>query len=302
MLQCLAGVRISTAALVAFLVLIVGFKPAFAKESFLFGQGARATFAPLKLSPEESWNRDYWYGTLKSYRDQGFHLIPKTFGSDQPTELRILIKDRKFMSADSVKFVETLSKEKANLMRLYGLSNREYNRLAAMSFGILGRETHFGTNFKYYMKERAQPLIWLKKAWDEQTLTPELNSRGLTQIKKIPDRIMDFYGIKNAKQLREPDIAAVATVGFLAQSLAYTKHRANLKDLDFINDENIYDYVFYVYFGSLRQLVKPEFNAQGKQINETATPETNVYMNSVKTYLKGLVLLESDRKLVVQAE
>ncbi|RYZ65818.1 MAG: hypothetical protein EOP05_20065 [Proteobacteria bacterium] len=164
-----------------------------------------------------------------------------------------------------------------------------------MSFGILGRETEFGTNFKYYVKERSQPLIWLKKAWDEKTLHPELNSRGLTQIKKIPAKIVGFYCVTSSKQLRDPGVAAVSTLGFLAESLAYAKRRVVVKQLNYVDEENIYDYVFYVYFGSLRQLVKPVYDASGKQLNETATPERNVYLQDVKRYVKGLVMLEHTR-------
>jgi hypothetical protein len=294
-LQAFWLVVLSRFASLAFILLILLARPVLAAESYLFGTGARSAFAPVKLSPEEQWNKRFWYGSLKLYGAQDFREISNHFGREEDSELRILVKNRSLMTLQSIEFVSTLSKEKAVLMKLYGLTNREYNRLAAMSFGILGRETEFGSNFKYYVKENVQPLIWMMKALEDHTLHPEKNSRGLTQIKTIPEKILEAYCIRKPRELRDPRKAAVATLGFLAESLDFVKHRSRSRHLTYINDDNIFDYVFYVYFGSLRQLANPKFDALGRQVNETATPERNLYLQTVKGYLQGLVLLEAPR-------
>ena len=264
-------------------------------NAFLFEGGPKQVFAPWRLAPSEQWNETYWYGALRKAANQGFKLLSNEFGHEAPSELRIMIKDRKMLTADSAKYVEALEKEKGNLMDLYNLSNREYNQLAVIAFAILGRETEFGTNFMYYVKERLQLGVTLKKAFDDWTLKPEKNSRGLTQIKTIPEGIEIMYCLKGPRDLRNPKVAAVATLGFLAESLQYMKHRARAQNLWYVNDSNIFDHTLYVYFGSLRQLTNPRYDALGRQVNEVATPEHNLYLLRVKEILKGLVVLESGR-------
>lgn len=263
--------------------------------SFLFGNGPRDTFASLRLTPDQEWQKESWYKKLRTSANEGYRVFSTVYGYEAPSDLRILIQDRSMLTIDSAKYVRALESEKANLMALYRLSNREYNQLAAISFGILGRESEFGTNFMYYVKERLQTAVTLKKAYDNWTLDPEKNSRGLTQIKTIPPKIAEFYCIKATKDLRNPKIAAVATMGFLAESLEYMRYRARVKKLSYVNESNVFDYMLYIYFGSLSQLVNPIHDAKGCQINKVATPDHNLYILRVKELVKGLVMLEAPR-------
>lgn len=259
---------------------------AHASPSFLFGDGAHKTFGSVAVTNSISYAGEL----TDAYRDD-FIEISDEFGEERATPLKILIKDTWSKTDEAIEFVEALSTEKAKLMLLYRLSNRDYNRLAAMAFGILGRETRFGQSAKYVLKEQNQLAILMMKRlwywrWDMK------NSRGLTQIKTVPAKIAKAYCIKNPRQLRKARLAAVATVGFLAESLAYTKYRALKLRLSYIDAENVYDYASYVYFGSLGQLVEPIYDSHGKQLNKTATPSENRYLQHMREHISGLSFLE----------
>ena len=216
------------------------------------------------------------------------------------------------------KFLKTLEKEKANLINLYGLDNDEYNELAIYAFGILGNESAFGDNFRYEVKETFPWGVAYLKGWKRGVIDPALkdlkkeegtwegiksgistyfkemmefnvelfsgkvdgssNSRGPTQIKKIPHEIKGFYNFKK-KDLKKPENAAVATLGFLAQSLRELKIKAK-KNPD-ITKDNLMDYLHYIYMGSSHEI-----------INQTATPEKNIYLRQLKAYVKGLELTQ----------
>lgn len=339
-----------------------------ASDSYLFGRSTREGLGDPAQSKSDRYNRQNW-----EIFGEGFRPLTQDYGSAQPTPLRILIKDDIIASPITNTFVTTLSQEKPNLMRLYKLTNQEYNRLATIAFGIMGKETKFGTSLKYAFKEANQapfhtsipvlpqlppvPLtlpspirmskLAKKKLGDAGAAVANLdaskfiaidtwqvaaNSRGLTQIKAIPQAISRFYCV-NVNQLDNPRLAAIATLGFLAESLRITKNRVRNQNLSYVNSENIWDYVLYVYFGSIRQLTEPQFGlrrvqvnpiaAQSSidqistylrwvyyggqepnflpkfrieyvQINETATPNRNMYIQAVKQYIRALALFESE--------
>lgn len=355
--------------------LVLGVSLAQAQASYLFGVSPVEGFGPLS-----SGQSLRYVNTIRNVTSVGFRPLLESYGSQAPSDLRIVIKDDEIFSKLAQQFVGTLSFQKANLMKIYRLSNQDYNRLAAIAFGILGKETKFGTSFKYRWKEDHQgpvsvdldvpipgfpagpfkvhvgsipsPIYLSKIARMKQRdldaaitsgdiqklLNPEKttvrgNSRGLTQIKNVPDPIEQYYCV-NEDQLTDARVAAVATLGFLADSLKITRSFARVRHLDYINSENIYDYVLYVYFGSSRQLANPKFGYKtvlsrpdqtnfgfyagrmyerarsylsGKdakspdrtiwtQVNETATPDKNVYVQSVKQYIRALAMFENSRQ------
>jgi hypothetical protein len=93
--------------------------------------------------------------------------------------------------------------------------------------------------------------------------------------------------------LNDPRITAIATVGFLAESLRILKNRVRNRDLQYVTQDNLFDYVLYVYFGSMRQLTNPviDYNT-GEVVNETATPSRNLYVQTVHKYMRALAFFE----------
>ena len=56
------------------------------------------------------------------------------------------------------RYIESLNKNKAAIMKKYDLSNKEYDDLAGITMGVLGRESEFGTDIKYDSIKRRFPL------------------------------------------------------------------------------------------------------------------------------------------------
>ena len=284
-----------------------------ARESFLFDGSAEQTFGGFATTNDSRYSKD----ALASMH-QGWRPLRSTLGGELPTPLKIFVKDDSIDSQLTRAYVETLSSEKSTLMNIYGLSNVEYNKLAAIAFGILGRETKFGTSLKYQWKERHQTEIWgfklaKKKFGDSiaaiqsinlsrpldpwrffgvKTWSVAPNSRGLTQIKAVPESVVRYYCIDESK-LNDPRMTAITTVGFLAESLRILKNRVRNRDLMYVTNENLFDYVLYVYFGSMRQLVNPLLDfSTGQLANEFATPDRNLYIQTVRRYMRALAFYE----------
>ncbi|MGZ3787856.1 MAG: hypothetical protein ACXVLQ_05000 [Bacteriovorax sp.] len=236
-----------------------------------------------------------------------------------PKNIEIEITNPHYKTEDSAQFVNALEEEKPKLMKLYHLSNQEYNQLAAYAFGVMGNESKMGNSLKYKVKEKFPLGVAYMKEWkrnvinkaeqdyedgknaggllngvkkgtasyiehlqkmDEKIftgkLTTESNSRGPTQIKRIPKLISENYGIKN-EELADPKKAAVATLGFLADSLEIVKHKEASNPN--INAKNRLDYIHYIYNGSSRRID-----------DGTATPEHNIYLRNLKKYQEGVTI------------
>lgn len=262
---------------------------------------------------------------------KGYRPLTTDYGADQPTALRILIKDDSIASPLTQAYVDTLSREKRSLMQIYGLSDRDYDRLAAIAFGILGRETKFGTSFKYKVKEDTRHMKLYVYPYGSDVVPPAVDasavevdlppavdvaklasraihnvrlaiwnldprrylmssdawtlpddSRGLTQIKSLPGSIVHYY-CANVDELNDPKITAIATVGFLADSLRVLRAHVRNSGLTYVNEKNLFDYVLYIYFGSISKLTNP----QG------ATPERNIYVQTVRQYMHALAMFEN---------
>lgn len=181
-------------------------------------------------------------------------------------------------------FIRALETKREELIRLYNADPQEYNLLAAMAVGILGRESEFFESPRYRVKENAQWAIYLIKVveiyLDGSDRDPELNSRGPTQIKIVPEKIANAYKIE-ASDLYIPENAAVATMGYLIEALAELKRRVTLNHLSFVTPDSYADYLPYIYFGSKRQL-----------LNGTATPERNIYIRDMRKYMTWIELYE----------
>lgn len=234
-----------------------------------------------------------------------YNLTPRN-GEAYPTKFEIT--DPNFQTPFAKEFLAALEKEKPKLMEIYGLDNDEFNELALLAFGILGQESQFGDHWRYKVKEtfpggvaylknykrifgefkedRKEEGFWsavgdlLSDSWSNEIdfitgdLSLDQNSRGPTQIKKVPELISKNYGITK-EQLKEPENAAIATVGFLAQSLEELKAKEKFHPA--INGKNRFDYLHYIYMGKSREI-----------INGTATPERNIYYQNVRRFSRSL--------------
>lgn len=190
-------------------------------------------------------------------------------------KLQSVIVDQRYRTPEAVKFVSTLDEEKQTLMKLYNLENDDYNQLAKMAFGIMGNESSFGQSVRYKIKESFPLLVSLAKG---ELFDTSRNSRGPTQIKKIPQLISEHYQFEK-DQLKLPQNAAVATMGFLAEALV--ELRAKERFHPEITPENRFDYLHYLYMGRHSEIT------QG-----TATPELNIYLRQMKQYALSLEQFE----------
>lgn len=209
-------------------------------------------------------------------------------------------------------FLETLSKEKATILNLYAneTNSQEYNLLAHMAVGILGQESRFFHHYRYLIKRNAQwaiteakiakKIISQNRNPEKQHLSPVeaaksllrtddaiidtddvvANSKGPTQIKDVPDRIAQHYNFTE-KDLWNPKNAAVATMGYLIMALKELRQTAANRNMTYINDSTIVDYLPYKYFGGNKKL-----------LDRTATPDKNIYINNMKRFMQKVRVSE----------
>lgn len=255
-------------------------------------------------------NNDLSFTTYQKL-DNYFHynFTPR---QEEAKATKFTIEKPEFDTPFAREFLKALESEKAKIMGLYGLDNDEYNELAILSFGILGQESQFGSHWRYHIKEnfpggiaylknykqifnnfgndRERDGFWtaigglIQDSWRNEIdfLTGDLslnrNSRGPTQIKNVPDLIEENYPI-NKNNLKEPKNAALATIGFLAQSLEELKAKEKFHPA--INSKNRFDYLHYIYMGLPSEI-----------INATATPDQNIYYRNVLHYSSSLKIWE----------
>ncbi|MBP9679892.1 MAG: hypothetical protein KBD76_00690 [Bacteriovorax sp.] len=147
-------------------------------------------------------------------------------------------------------FMQSLEDEKENLMKLYNMDSDTYNQLARFSYGVLAVETKFGESKKYRIKEALPVVVSIAKG---NGLDQAQNSQGPTQIKNIPQKIVDFYHLEKS-DLHDPKNAAVATLGFAFEILQDLKRISNLHSG--INNQNLYDFLYKIYQGKRKEITK----------------------------------------------
>lgn len=220
----------------------------------------------------------YYYDTKKS------NALP----------ISIKIVNKEGNTEKSQTFVKALETEKEKLMRMYALSNDEYNDLAMLAYGILGNESDFGRSTKLKIKENAQFAVItarLIKTGDRDVASN--TSRGLTQIKYLPDGIFskEYPEIKK-ENLTNPRNAAVATVAYLALAAKQMKKIAQDNKEDAaklrITRENMMDYMGYLYQGGRGKLSTADKSKQ-------ATPEFNGYYRNLKLHMSYIELRQATK-------
>lgn len=238
----------------------------------------------ILVSGTLSWGQDAVFSSEKAAVLEANDYHPWTWKTSDCVDCPIyfLTGNEQLESEDVRVFIHTLEARKGEIIRLYRIHGQEYNLLAHMAVGILGRESQFFTSRRYRLKETFPGLVRVAKAFKAYMDGSKagLSSRGPTQIKTVPGKIAEFYGV-TPDSLYKPENAAVATVGFLVEILQELKRRVVVNDLEFVNDTNYVDYLPYLYFGSHRMLI------QGK-----ATPERNIYVQDMKKYMSWVLLYE----------
>ncbi|CAE79050.1 hypothetical protein predicted by Glimmer/Critica [Bdellovibrio bacteriovorus HD100] len=162
-------------------------------------------------------------------------------------------------------YAQALQDEKTTLMGLLNIEDDEYNMLAEFAFGVMSPETNFGKNWKYRLKELAPVAIALLKG---NGLDTDENSRGPTQIKRIPQVIIEKYKMEKS-DLKDPKSAAIATLAFSADLLKDLRNVA-WQHPDII-EENLQDYLYYLYQGRRWEIR-----------DATATPDKNASIKKIK--------------------
>lgn len=206
------------------------------------------------------------------------------------------VENRSELESSEVKaFLRALETQKPQLLSLYGVHGQEYNLLAHMAVGILGRESAFFESTRYQLKEMFPGVVKAFKvvkayvaAARGQSFKVSSNSRGPTQIKRIPDKIIQAYAI-TTDDLGIPENAAVATMGYLIEALQEMKRRIEAGQLTYIQPQNYVDYLPYLYFGSGRTLV-----------TRVAEPHRNLYVRAMKSYMSWVQVYESTEPAPVQ--
>ncbi len=190
-------------------------------------------------------------------------------------KVRSVITNRNYQTKTAVTFMGEIDKRKKELIKMYSLTNHEYNELSKLAFGILGNESQFGNSKKYWLKEAVPFVVSIAKG---NRFNTSSNSRGPTQIKTVPRKIARKYGVTKSN-LEDPKKAAVATMGFLAEALSELKSKE--KHHPKINSDNRFDYIHYIYMGKSSEITKA-----------TATPYKNIYFKQILKYNRGLEVFE----------
>lgn len=236
------------------------------------------------------------FTTYDKKNDYGvFNYSPRqSYNSD----IHFVINNKKLETPLVKGFAQTLETEKEEIRKLYNLTDKEYNDLAQMALGVMGNESQFGESKRYKAKTvlgeenvaalrtirdnmkngEITPLnfsyLKIRQVLKEDTPDTNLNAAGPTQIKKIPEKIKEHYNIEKLN-LKDPKWSAVATMGFLAESLEQLKSQEkvfNAKNAKIkITKENRLDYLPYIYMGKTREILEG-----------TATPDKNIYIQNLK--------------------
>lgn len=251
---------------------------------------AAALFAGLLLSAQLGWAQAYMQPTtreglneLRQSLFQGGYKSWSWMQSDCMDCNIVFLSERPELHTPKVQaFIRALENSKSEIVAMYHSDPQEYNLLAQMAIGILGRESKFFESRRYRIKEDYPTLVSVVKAVQAYLngRSASASSRGPTQIKVVPERIENRYGI-TPDNLWVPENAARATMGFLIEALAELKQRARNNKWDFVTPETYADYLPYIYFGAVGQLR-----------NRTATPATNLYVREMKGYMGWLEMYE----------
>lgn len=232
---------------------------------------------PLYILPSDSLEHKFRIKN-KGLSFSGYQFYRKSRGYNYtiPSDLKFqLVIKHNYKAKFVSRYISTLSKEKSRLMQILKIDNDDYDILAGFAIGVLSPETDFGKNWKYILKEFIPGAVSIAKG---NGLDISKNSRGPTQVKYISEDIMKYYSINN-NNLSNPENAAVATIAISADFLKQLRVVGVNHKL--VNEENIQNYLYYLYQGKRAQIKNGE-----------ATPEENVSIKKIMNVVNGLEFLE----------
>lgn len=205
--------------------------------------------------------------------------------------IKVFINDDRYKNTNTEKFIQTLTKEKSEIMSLLNLTNNEYDELVKLSFGVMGVETDFGSTLLYKFKETkiGQGLIDYSKGNTlPNIVSPAVpiplsalidnpgNSRGPTQIKNVKSYLKGKFKNIETADLSKPENAAIATLFVLSQKLQILK-QVESKHSN-ITPQNRMEYLYYLYMGSSDQITKggatPKLNPKAGEVIDYASKIT----------------------------
>jgi len=262
----------------------VNFRQIFVAASLILALSAlpsqRSFAEPANLSPTELMEE-----TLLSQGFQHWQWLKSDCGN---CDIELIGTTQELQSSDVQRFMRTLGERKAEVIKLYAdkisITSSEYNLLAQMAVGILGRESKFFTSARYRFKEEfpwAVHVLKLAEAYvDGAQRSPSPNSRGPTQIKTVPTKIAGQFGV-TSDNLYISENAALATIGFLIESLDELKKRVVVDHLFEVQPSTYVDYLPYIYFGSTQSLAR-----------HSADPSHNAYITDMKKYMSWVDVFE----------
>jgi len=232
----------------------------------------------LKLTLGRSPNEEYF-----SKKREAFLRNEKL--EDNYCELRIHNDQLNRLNNTSELFKGSLETHKISLMRETGLTNNQYNEIAAVAMGILEVESKAGSSLKYTIKERlrlgdiniGQMYVDYKK---KKAGRDDDNSRGLTQIKSVSDLVEGtIFDYIEGDDLSNPEEAAIVTILALKEKYKYLKHFQ--KRHHNIDSWNWAKYIYYFYSGRSHQITKGE-----------ATPAINAKIKIINKIIENLYFIE----------
>lgn len=266
-------------------------------ESYLL-QTPDKTFGVTKMTKNNTSTQ--FQRRYNSAVEKGFIPLINSWGSGFKPKPTVYLVQFNYLDLSNInQFLLALKNYKPSLMEYYQLKNGTYNKLAAMSFGIYGVETKFGLHSKYFIKELFQGLVSFVKEnnpLEEHDGSP--NSRGLTQMKYIPESIQKLYPQITPETLRKPEHAAITTMGYLVEALKMLRALRDRQikegvkpgdvNLSYMTEANIFDYIPYVYSGRLNRVLNGPKGTGG------ATVKDNLYIQEMRSHMKHFFIMEKE--------
>lgn len=248
---------------------------AYGANSHLLGHAPHKPHTIEDIKKIGSKNKVFAAAFVSGYK-KGYRPLTSSWGNEDYRPIKIAPLTNEVATKQVQQFRNALESEKKNLMKIYKLRNSTYNKLAAMALGIFGNESEFGTSLRLKVKENFQDLVVLgKMAKGQKDLT---TSRGVTQIKDLPEKIIEHYPDISPDTLVNPGNAAIATMGYLTEAFSMLLARDDLKS---INADNVFDYIPYVYSGQMHKVIKG-----------TATVVDNSYIIFMKRNIRKFYFME----------
>lgn len=194
-------------------------------------------------------------------------------------------RNGKQLNDQAAQFLKALHTQRNSLQTIYSdqINPEEYAQLAGLAYGILGTESQYYMSSRYFLKSwTPNAVINVARCLVRGNCTNPAVSEGPTQIKQIPEPIVDYYGATPSSLYKSSTHAAAATMGFLIELKRdlyrlKAKYPEALKDM---NESNITDYLAYFYQGKGVRII---------QKGEKPNVETNPYFKKLKeVHLKEL--------------